>query len=629
MARLPQFQRPDVQALKARLQKLIPAKLDLSRLRLSDRQAERVALYAAAIAKLARDQLRAEWTGSPPHRWLIARPKPTGLAAAPVERRPARERRGKAIAGGRFVFDGLVLEIGPGGDPWNRPAPSRAFAEALHAMDWLPDILAVEGGAPTALGLVKGWMAVFGGWNAFSWSGLPLERRVRNLACAAKPLLAAADGAAGAALLDSLARQARHLLLVGGDETRRAERAAAAATAGAVLGGQAGESLMEKSLKQLDKALPETVLPDGGHASRAPEAGLELLLDLTALDDALAQRGRAPPRELVRAIDRLAAAVRRFTLPDGRLAALQGGEEADPERIAAALAEDSPDGVLPQSAPHTGYEFLQGGQLLAVVDTGAPAQGPWSASACAQPLAMEVTAGVDRLFVGSAWSPRAPTTQALRLTPAASTASVSDSSCGHPLQGWLARVLGFRLEGAPVQVRCRRHESDAAAWLELSHDGWARTFGLIHERRLYLDRDVDELRGEDQLVEAGEGALRPQKRPVFLTVRFQLHPEVKASLALDHKSILLQPRNAKGGFGWWLRNDAPDVSLEPAVRLADGRPHHTSQIVLRCLLGRSGTARIRWKLSRADKGLAPPPPMHKAEPNKVETGRPDSGKKAR
>jgi uncharacterized heparinase superfamily protein len=435
MARLPQFQRPDAQAIKARLQKLIPSNFDL---RLSDRRAERLGLYAAAIAKLAKDQLRAEWTGSPPHRWLIARPRPTGLAAAPIERRPARERRGKAIAAGRFVFDGLVLEIGPGGDPWNRPAPSRAFAEALHAMDWLPDILAVEGGAATALHLVRGWMAVFGGWNAFSWSGLPLERRVRNLACAAGPLLAVADQAAGAAVLESLARQARHLLLVGGDETRGAERAAAAATAGAVLAGPAGEALMERGLMRLDKALAETVLPDGGHASRAPEAGLELLFDLIALDDALAQRGRAPPRELVRAIDRLAAAVRRFTLPDGRLVALQGGEEADPARIAAALAEDSPDGALPESAPHSGYEFLRGGQLMAVVDTGAPASGPWSASACAQPLALEVTVGADRLIVGSAWSLRAPTVQAVRLTPAASTASVSDSSCGHPLQGWLA-----------------------------------------------------------------------------------------------------------------------------------------------------------------------------------------------
>jgi uncharacterized heparinase superfamily protein len=591
MAGLPAFRTPDAAALRARLPKLhLPA--------LSPRRAERLGLYATAWGKLARDQLRSEWAGSPPHLWLIARPKPEGLAAAPAELRPPKERRGKAIAGGRFVFDGLVLETGPGGDPWNRPSPSRAFAEALHGMEWLPDLLSAPGGVQVALGLVQDWMRIFGRWNAFAWSGLPLERRVHSLACALKPLLAEA-GPDGAALLDSLARQGRQLLLAGGEKTRRAERAAAAALAGAVLAGAAGERLLEQGLKRLERALPEAVLPDGGHASRAPEAGLELLLDLKALDEALAQRGRAAPAELALAIDRLTAATRRFTLADGRLVALQGGEDCDPARIAAAVggAAEAPS---IQSLPHAGYEFLAGAQLQAVVDTGAPASGPWSATACAQPLAIEVTAGSDRLIASSAWSPRAAAAQALRLTPAASTASVSDLSCGSPLQGWLAKALGFRLQGACRSVRARRHDGGEAAWLELSHDGWAEAFGLRHERRLYLDCAADELRGEDQLVPIDESGPRPQKRPLGLVVRFQLPPEVKASVALDHQSVLLQPRGAKAGAGWWLRNDAPEVSLEPAARLQDGRPHPASQIVLRAPLGAGGTGRIRWKLSRAN-----------------------------
>jgi uncharacterized heparinase superfamily protein len=597
MARLPVFRVPGIAGLAWP-----------KRLGLSDRRAERAGLIAAALLKINRDQLRAEWAGSPPHRWLISKPRPEGLGAAPVELRPPRLRRGKAMVGGRFVFDGLVLEAGPGGDPWNRPSPSRAFADELHAMDWLPDLLAVDGGAAAALNLVQGWAAVFGRWNSFSWSGLALERRVHNLACALKALTAA-DPSGGGPLQDSLARQARHLLL-GGDATRRVERAAAAALAGTALGGQAGEKLMAQGLKRLAGALPTTVLPDGGHASRSPEAALELLLDLKILDEALAQRGRPAPEELSRAIDRLTGAVRRLTLADGKLAALQGGEESDPARIDAALGPP-PEGGPPRqthvasqivSLPHTGYEFLTGAKLQAVVDTGAPARGPWSIAACAQPLAMEVTAGTDRLITSSAWSPRAPTAQALRLTPAASTASISDLSCGHPLQGRLAKILGYRLEGAGMGTRYRRHDAEVASWLELSHDGWENAFGLIHERRLYLDRKADELRGED-LLSPAEGGPKPQRRPVVLVVRFQLHPEVKASLALDHKSVLLQPRGAKtAGGGWWLRNDAPEVSLEPSVRLEAGRPHHGSQVVLRALLGRDGNARIRWKLSQADKG---------------------------
>ena len=280
---------------------------------------------------------------------------------------------------------------------------------------------------------------------------------------------------------------------------------------------------------------------------------------------------RRPEEELARAIDRLTAAVRRLTLADGRLVALQGGEESDPARIAAAVGGPARAHSAP-SLPHTGYEFRSGGRLNAVVDAGAPAAGPWSATACAQPLAIEVTAGEDRLIVSSAWSPRAAAAQALRLTPAASTARVSDQSCGQPLQGWLARALGFRLQDACRAVSARRHDGAEASWLELSHDGWAEAFGLQHERRLYLDRAADELRGEDQLVPVAEDGPRPQKRPLSLVVRFQLPAEVKASVALDQQSVLLQPRTAKAGAGWWLRNDAAEVSLEPAARLEDGRP---------------------------------------------------------
>lgn len=592
---------PGAAALIARIPRLAAAAIRLPALRLSGLPlsalplSERQALHLAALGKLVRRQLRAEWAGSPPHLMLIARPKPDGLAAAPVEPRPPHLRRGKAIASGRFAFDGLVLETGPGGDPWNRASPSRAFAEALHGMDWLPDVLAQEGGARLALALVQGWMRVFGRWNAFSWSDPVLERRVHNLACALGPLLAEA-GPVGPALLDCLARQARHLLLGGGEETRQAERAAAAALAGAVLSGPAGERLLEQGLKRLERTLPEAVLPDGGHASRAPEAGLELLLDLKTLDQALDQRGLPSPPELARAIDRLGFAVRRLTLADGRLAALQGGEPSDPARIAAAVGEAAPAPSV-QSLPHAGYEFLSGGQLRAVVDIGAPALGPWSATACAQPLALEVTAGADRLIVSSAWSPRVPAAQGLRLTPAASTASVSDHSCGEPLQGWLAKALGFRLQGGWA-VQARRHDGDGAAWLELSHDGWAETLGLRHERRLYLDSAADELRGEDQLIPVSEEDPHAHRRALMLIARFQLHPEVKASVALDHRSVLLQPRGA--GAGWRLRSDAEEVTLEPAVRLEHGRPHASSQVVLRAPLGPDGAARVRWKLSRAD-----------------------------
>ena len=156
------------------------------------------------------------------------------------------------------------------------------------------------------------------------------------------------------------------------------------------------------------------MLPDGVHASRSPERGLDLLFDLLALDDALSQLGAPAPPEVSRAIDRLAAATRFFALADGRLAAFQGGEPGRRADVAAALALDVGGGEVPRAAPYGGYHRLEGGPLQLIVDAGAPAASDFAGTACAQPGAITVTCEGRRLIAGSAWSARADVGGALR-----------------------------------------------------------------------------------------------------------------------------------------------------------------------------------------------------------------------
>jgi uncharacterized heparinase superfamily protein len=564
------------------------------------------ASWAAAYGRLAGRQLREEWFGSPPHLWSLANPRPEGQAASPRDFRPADLDRGRAIVTGLFSFDGLEVQLGEGEDPWNRPTPSRAFAAELHRMGWLRDLMAADSAGPRrALALAQGWQAVFCPWNSFSWAPIALSRRVFNLACAQKRLAAAGAPEDAQALLDSLARQARHLLLLHDGPRWAAERAVSAAVAGTVLAGKAGETILARALRRLEPALKASVLADGGHASRAPEAGLELLFDLMTLDDALVQLGRVPPEELIRAVDRLGAALRFFTLADGRLASFQGGEQSGTDRVIAAGAfgqserDEAASGPLQStspSAPHVGYEKLIGRRIQAIIDAAPPARGAWSPTACAQPLAIEILGGRDRLITGSGWSSRAEGHQGLRLTPAASTLTLADGSAGAPIGGLRARLLGYRLEGGAQTVELRRHDAEAGAWLELSHDGWAKVFGLIHERRLYLDAATDELRGEDR-VRPQDGAAPDVRRISQFAVRFHLQPGVRAELAEDHHAVLLKgPSNT----GWQLRSDAAEMSLEPSLHLNGGRPRRTLQVVLRALIGAERTGRIRWKVSAAE-----------------------------
>jgi uncharacterized heparinase superfamily protein len=556
----------------------------------------------AALGVAASRRVRAEWTGL--GAFMAPRPRTDGFCASPRDLRPPDVETGRKILAGAFVLAGDTLAVGPRGDPWDRASPSRRFATALHRFAWAPGLLAAgPDGAAEALRLTLEWLRLFGRANAFSWSPEVLERRVFNLACVARPLCVRASDAETQSIADSLARQAHALLALDAGPARAAERAVAAAVAGASLLGVPGHRLLERALKALAGALPQTVESDGGHATRNPQSALELLFDLMTLDDTLLQRGLAAPDEMLSAVDRLTAVVRFFTLADGKLAAFQGGDELDATYVAAARAQDDFSGRATPVA-RNGYQRLEGRSLQIVADAAAPARGAWSLAACGQPLAMEVLAGRRRLIVGSGWSPDAHGPQAMRLDDAHSSVTIGDAPCGEPLRGYPARVLGPRLVNGAKAVDAKRHEAPGALWLELAHDGFVERFGLRHERRLYIDIAADELRGEDRLTHIGPAGRAGGRKFVPFMVRFHLAPDVSALIARDKKSVLLKPEGHE--TGWWLRNDALEVAIEPSVHYHNGLPRRSQQIVLRGQARLETGASVRWKLSAAA-ASAPPP----------------------
>jgi len=535
---------------------------------------------ARAIGVGAGRILAEEWRSAPLYRALTARPRPTGFGLQPRDFRPVDPEAGRAILAGAFVLGGATLATGVRGDPWDQPSPSRAFAEALHRFDWLPGLIATgPDGAAEALRLVLEWRRVFGKWNAFAWAPEIMARRVFNLACAGALLAARASEAETARIAGDLARQARDLLGPGSIATA-AERAVCAAVAGASLRGPAGKRLLDRALARLARALDVTVGADGGHASRRPDLALELLFDLQTLDEAMVQRGLAAPDAVQRAIDRLAETVRFFTLADGALAAFQGGASRPAAYVAAARAQDE-TGDRVAATDLGGYQRLDAGALQVVADVAPPAHGAWSERAADQPLAMQVLVGGRRLI--DAGIGRGMTT--------AATVEVGEAPDAPVLTGFAARVLGARLAIPEVAVDVQRHEAQGAVWLDLAHHGWMRRHGLMHQRRLYLDLEAGELRGEDRLTPTSRAQGPDGRHFVSYALRFPLHAGVQALVSQDRKSVLLRPVSAHEG--WILRNDALEIALEPLV---GGRG---LQLVLRGQRRADSGARVRWKLAPA------------------------------
>ncbi|HET6970594.1 MAG TPA: heparinase II/III family protein [Phenylobacterium sp.] len=523
-----------------------------------------------------------DWRASPFGRALAGAPRAEGFQVRPRDFRPADAEAGRRILAGGFVLAGASLAVGVRGDPWDRPAPSRAFAEALHRFDWLPGLLATgPDGATEALRLVLEWRRVFGRWNAFAWAPAVMARRVFNLACAAPALAARASEAETAQMASDLLRQG-HALLAAGDVADAAERAAAAAVAGAALRGPPARRLLDRALAKLARRLPVAVDAEGGHRTRRADLALELLFDLQTLEEALGQRGLAGPDALPRTLDRLAAAVRFFTLADGTLATFHGGAPLTPSYVAAARAQDE-TGDRPTAHGLDGYQRMDARTLQVMADVAAPPTGPWACAACAHPLGLEVLAGGRRLIEAGAGRP----------IEGGSTVQVGEGPFGEILTGFPAAALGPRLVDAAMTVDGQRHEAPGAVWLDLAHHGWMARYGLMHQRRLYLDTTAGELRGEDRLTPTARVQGPDGRHFIGYALRFQLAAGVSVLVSQDRRSVLLRREGEAGG--WVLRNDALDFAVEPSPRA--GRPGQ--QLVLRGQRRADSGARVRWKLAPA------------------------------
>jgi uncharacterized heparinase superfamily protein len=348
----------------------------------------------------------------------------------------------------------------------------------------------------------------------------------------------------------------------------------------------------------LTDELERQVLPDGGHASRNPSALIELLLDLLPLRQAFAARNVPPPAALNNAIDRMMPMLRFFRHGDGNFALFNGMGPTRTDLVSTVLAYDDARGQPVANAPHSGYQRVQVGDALLIVDAGQPPPLALSYEAHAGCLSFELSSKNHRIVVncGLPGTSRETWRHVARASAAHSTVIFNDtSSCRFLTAESLRSLLGAPILSGPADVQMSRQERDNGMTLRLSHDGYASRFGVVHQRMLRLSPDGRRLDGEDVFAPA-HGESLPARRGDNFAVRFHLHPLVKASRHSDgHGVMLVLPSKEVWTF------DAYDerVELEESVYLAgpDG-PRRSVQIVI---YGHArAVPRVHWTISHQD-----------------------------
>ncbi len=508
------------------------------------------------------------------------------------------------------MFAGYLVEA-PYTSIWDLPMPDNAFEAEVHGFTWLDDLAAVGNGEAQrrAQDWTHDWVARYGRGKGPGWLPDLTGRRLMRWINHAIFLLNGQESDVSAAFFDAMSRQTNFLARRWKTATPglpRFEALTGLIYAGLSLEGMADHA--DRHIRTLAKECADRIDDEGGIPTRNPEELLEVFTLLTWTVEAMVQNDRAAEAHHTAAIERIAPALRALRHSDGALARFHGGGRGLEGRLDQALANSGTKKVRAKGRA-MGFARLSHGRSSVVLDASAPPKRGHSANAHASTLAFELTSGRRPMIVncgsgvtfGTSWR------RAGRATPSHSTLGIDGVSSSRLSS--TRRVEGRETElllEAPTEVRHESRTPGATHEIVASHNGYVKTHGLTHVRKLALGSDGRTLGGEDSLValdRAGEAKFdkindAASLQGVPFRVRFHLHPDVDAELDLGGSVVSLA---LKSGEVWIFRhNDRAQLALEPSVYLEKGRltPRASKQIVLSASAMEYAT-RIGWTIAKA------------------------------
>ena len=523
---------------------------------------------------------------------------PERLLIAPQDIRTSDPTIAADIYAGYFSFAGKSV-ASHGRSPFDIDAGSDLWARELAGFGWLRHLRAADTplARANARALVADFITVSARANVrTAWEPQVLARRLLSWLSQSPLILEGGDRPFYQRFMRAIGRTqaALEAALQGPlDGEPRLLAAIALATLGISVAGAA--QMQKRSTKRLADELETQILRDGGPVSRNPQALIDLLLDLLPLRQAYAARGIAPPPQMLNAIDRMIPMLRLFRHVDGSLALFNGMGGTQPSQLATILAYDDTRGAPVLNAPFSGYQRMEaaGGSTVLVVDAGVPPPPRLSAKAHAGCLSFEFSAAGQQIVVncGAPDAARPTARAAARTSAAHSTLVVADtSSCRFADQAGLQRWLGEQIVSGPTRTEVKRQPVPGGTSLRLSHDGYRDRFGLLHERTLTLADDGRRLAGRDVLHALGRVAATHR-----YALRFHLHPNVRATLQPDGRSLILDA----GTTHWRFAVAQAAISIEDSIYFAAPHgPRSAEQIVVAAET--SATTALDWSLERVD-----------------------------
>ena len=538
----------------------------------------------ALVSKLARGSLLSR---------LKRGRQPLKLVAVPRDHVHGDRQRGEALLAGELAVgsESILLKDLDFSTVGTGPA-----AQHLQSFSWLRDLAAAasrEKGARVAESVVGRWLVAHGAKPDEAWAPHLWGERILFWTAYAPYILSSSDGGYRTALLNTLARGARHV--EGNADKARAGLDRVTAWCGVVAAGllvQGGVPRVARGEAGLARALSSAQFDDGGLTSRSPFEQVQLVDRLGLLRGCYQAAKQTIPEGIEAAAQASLAALHGVTMGDGALSSWQGCGPGEPSRLTT-LVEGCGLRARPLRQPRGwGYHRMTALGTILVIDAAPPPPQKIAERGSASTLAFELSDGIQRLVVNCGGAGPIPTqlpvelVHGLRTTAAHSTLILADTNSTniHP-----DGSLGKGVEDVAIS----RSEDNDSSRLEASHDGYVRSFGMVHKRSIMVGNDGKEIRGSDQLVPKGRKKIK-ESAPYAL--RFHLAPGVEPTITADGMGAILR---SAGAPPWNFRCRGANLGIEESLWIdGRGQPHPTTQLVIVGEVSALG-GEIGWQFRRA------------------------------
>jgi uncharacterized heparinase superfamily protein len=543
------------------------------------------AAQSAVVRKLAKGSLLSRLTGS--------RRQPLRLVAVPRDHVQGDRARGDALLAGRFVCGTEQLALAD--LDFAAVGANGLVAEQLQGFSWLRDLAAAasrERGARFAEAIVGRWLLAHGTRVDAAWRPELWGERILFWTAYAPYILSSTDTGYRSALLNTLARGARHLE-ANADKApagiRRVTAWAGVVTAALVI--QGGVARIARGESGLGRALASAQTDDGGLISRTPYEQVQLADRLGLLRSAYFAAKHNPPESLETAAAAALSALHGVILGDGGLSSWQGGNCEDAARLTAIIEGCGLRARALRQPRGWGFHRLSALGTVVVMDAAPPPQPKAAPTGCASTLAFEMSDGRQRIVINCGGPAPLPSNlpgelvDGLRTTAAHSTLTVADTNS-------TAILPDGSLGKGVADVMVDRFEDNDSSRIDASHDGYSRAFGLTHRRILTLGNDGKELRGTDELSPKS----RRRKDGTPFAIRFHLAHGIEPTITADGMGAILR---SPGAPPWNFRSRGAAIGVEESLMVdGHGAPHRTMQLVINGEAAASG-AEVHWQFRRS------------------------------